>query len=121
MNKEEQEEIISAIKRANIEIFNVEGKVFSFDYPEMKSIKEQVIEAYDKHYVSSCAEVVDLTLEKVDKIIDEKIEQKSEYLKNMQMDYVALQGKDRLLEIRKCESVIKELEELKLSLKGGKK
>jgi len=28
MNKEEQEEIISAIKRANIEIFNVEGKVF---------------------------------------------------------------------------------------------
>ena len=67
MNKEEQEEIISAIKRANIEIFNVEGKVFSFDYPEMKSIKEQVIEAYDKHYVSSCAEVVDLTLEKVEK------------------------------------------------------
>ena len=33
----------------------------------MKSIKQQVIEAYDKHYVSSCAEVVDLTLEKVEK------------------------------------------------------
>ena len=35
----------------------------------MKSIKKQVIEAYDKHYVSSCGEVVDLTLEKVENII----------------------------------------------------
>ena len=36
----------------------------------MKSIKKQVIEAYDKHYVSSCGEVVDLTLEKVIERVD---------------------------------------------------
>ena len=84
----------------------------------MKSIKKQVIEAYDKHYVSSCAEVVDLTLEKVGKKID-KIVKKS--------------GTTHWCEDKTCKCynpkmedqncfVIKKLDikELKLSLKGGK-
>jgi len=37
----------------------------------MKSIKKQVIDSYDEHYVSSCGEVVDLTLEKVEEKIDD--------------------------------------------------
>ena len=64
----------------------------------MKSIKQQVIEAYDKHYVSSCSDVVDLTLEKVEKIIDDNLENGI---------------------LLSCERRI--LTKLKLSLKGGKK
>ena len=65
----------------------------------MKSIKEQVIDSYDKHYVSSCSEVVDLTLEKVEEKIDKLNNQK---VKGHRLKYGILQ-------------------ELKLSLKGGKK
>ena len=66
----------------------------------MKSIKEQVIEVYDKHYVSSCGEVVDLTLEKVEKLIDDK---KKFYANSIDA------------------TTFNVLEELKLSLKGDKK
>jgi len=71
----------------------------------MKSIKEQVIDAYDKHYVSSCGEVVDLTLEKVEKIID--------YLS------IKYGGKVGKYEEGSYEC-LKLIKELKLSLKGGK-
>jgi len=82
----------------------------------MKSIKEQVIEAYDKHYVSSCGEVVDLTLEKVEEIIDK-----------IDLDYDTLY---KICFVNKNEHSFPEIreeineffrKELKLSLKGAEK
>ena len=79
----------------------------------MKSIKKQVIDAYDKHYVSSCAEVVDLTLEKVEEMIIDLFK-KYFFTKRGKYNLWCYNGIDS----NKYDKLV---EELKLSLKGGKK
>jgi cyanate lyase len=86
---------------------------------EKDKIKEEKCKHTEGGYCRTCGEIV-YTSEQATadfkKRIDDKLNLKEEALKNLQQDYLNIQGKERLLEINRLRAVIDNLEELKQML-----